>query len=499
MRMPQSLTGNETVEVVIVGAGPAGSTMATHLASRGHDVLLLDAQPFPRWAVGESLTPKILKPLERNGVRRLVEEAGFNRMTGHTHLWETPELIETDFDNGVGFQVDRAIFDQILSDHAVESGARFMSGITVLRTTVIEGRVNGVEWRNADGKTGRLAARLVVDATGGVGVLARQHELRYPLDWPTTVAVVGYLSGDDDVGTRTLVEAFDDGWIWSFILADGRRGIALFVDPADSKRMAGANIAQNWLHRLEAAQSLRNYLREAEIVVAPACFDVSWYSSHTRGKTGLLIIGDAADFVDPISSQGVFRAMDGAHRAAIAADEILNHEGKTDAAIRWYDRMEDRSSSAYAEQMRQSYEVAGSWQKSAFFAGRLGRHPRIEGVPLPSEETAARDHLKELGRRGLIPAAVFRPTGALVCGEELTISDGGLTAEEHVRCEGGSLTAAVPAALTDVNWLEALREGSTVRELVRRLSLDSSESREEFMEFLVEMSEIGHLKVEVPE
>lgn len=485
-----------SAEVVIVGAGPAGTTLASHLAAQGHDVLLLDSRTFPRWVVGESLTPKILSVLERTGIRRQVEDAGFNRMTGHSHLWETPDRIETEFEDGTGFQVDRAIFDSLLKDNATRNGATFCSGITAIRTTSEGNVVTGVEWQDDQGARGVTRAQLVVDATGGAGVLARQHGLRYDLDWPTTIAMVGYLRGPDELGTRTLVEAFDNGWVWSFQLADGRRGISLFIDPDQAKQTPPSQRTVEWLGMLSGASTLREYLSGATVVTEPISCGVKWYSCKTRGIPGLLVIGDAADFVDPLSSQGVYRAMDGAHRAAIAAEHILRDAARWESVIRWYDGMESRAAAAYTEQMRQSYDIVAKWQKSPFFARRQGLSPRIDGVPFPSEIASARERLKDMGRRGEIPSAVFRCQGSLNVDQGMTLIDGRLIPEPHVVCSLSALSVKVPDVLQDLDWLPVLEQEGQVRELIAKLELRDARSRETLMEFLVEMTEAGHLKAE---
>lgn len=491
--MPALLKNATEAEVIVVGAGPSGCTMAAHLAACGHEVFLLESSHFPRWRVGESLTPKILPTLERTGVRRSVEEAGFTRMAGHAHLWETPQMIETDFDNGIGFQADRAIFDAILKDNAASKGAQYFEGVTVRRARGDADVVTGVEWADSEGQTGSLNASLVVDATGGAGVLARQHNLRYAMDWPTTVALVGYLKGPDHLGPRTLVEAFDGGWIWSFLLSDGRRGISLFLDPDLSTLGSGEERTDRWLQKLAPATSLTDYLQTAAVVQPPKGFDVSWYSSHTRGKKGLLVVGDAADFVDPISSQGVFRAMDGAHRASLAADHFLSDPLLFPQALRWYDDMEDRSSSVYAEQMRESYEVAAAWQTSLFFQARLDHDPRIKGVPLPSEMSQRRRHLKNLGRDGAIPDTVFEPHDTLRVTEEHVLVEGLLVSRPHATRSGSSMRVEVPELLQSVDWLSAIRRSLLVRELVPTLGLNDARSRETLMEFLVELYESKHV------
>src|SRR5438105_3360464 len=161
-----------SVDVVVAGGGPAGSTISRLLAGLGYRVVLLEKRRFPRHQIGESLTPSILPVLDFLGVRAQVEAAGFLRMLGHTVCWGSPQPRTSYYSadhSRRGFQAWRADFDQILLDHARGSGVQVIEGRAVNYVGLGEGA--GVTLRT---RQGPIEAAFFVDASGHAGVFARR-------------------------------------------------------------------------------------------------------------------------------------------------------------------------------------------------------------------------------------------------------------------------------------------------------------------------------------
>ena len=181
-------------DVVIAGAGPAGSTAAAFLARDGHRVLVLEKERFPRYHIGESLIPGCLRILNALGVRDQVERAGFVVKRGGTFLWGVDGEWRFSFDEQGGepnyaYQVDRSRFDQILLDHARSSGAEVHEGVAVRSIDVDNGDPVIVS------DAGVARARYVIDATGQSSILGRKRGGRHFDESLRNVAMWRYYRG----------------------------------------------------------------------------------------------------------------------------------------------------------------------------------------------------------------------------------------------------------------------------------------------------------------
>lgn len=201
-------------DLIVVGGGPAGSTAAAAVAMRGHRVLLLERETFPRYQIGESLLPATVHGLcGILGVAEEVAEAGFTLKRGGTLRWGrdpkpwqfsfsmTPRLPEP---TATAFQVERSRFDEILLRNAARVGAEVREGSTVRRTVADDERVRGVEYTDGDGNARTTYGRYVIDASGNT---SRVHSgvggTRVYSDFFRNLAVFGYFAGGRRLPSRT--------------------------------------------------------------------------------------------------------------------------------------------------------------------------------------------------------------------------------------------------------------------------------------------------------
>ena len=147
-------------DAIVVGGGPGGSTAAGYLARHGHRTLLLERSQFPRHRIGESLLPSLMPVLQDFGLVDACRKAGFVEKTGGTFIWgKTREpwdvrFVETPFlPSSFAFHVERAVFDQILLDHAIRAGAEVHLNATVLNPIQEGNRITGVTYRDNTGAT----------------------------------------------------------------------------------------------------------------------------------------------------------------------------------------------------------------------------------------------------------------------------------------------------------------------------------------------------------
>jgi len=185
-------------DVLVIGGGPGGSTAATALAQKGHNVLLLERERFPREHIGESLLPASMPFLDWLGVLPAVEEAGFLRKWGATMLWGREArpwswyFRETNKRWPHTYQVWRAKFDQILLENARANGVDAREGHRVTEVVFENGRAVGARFRAEDGVEQSAQAKFVVDASGQAALLGHARGLRRWDDFFRNMAVYAY-------------------------------------------------------------------------------------------------------------------------------------------------------------------------------------------------------------------------------------------------------------------------------------------------------------------
>ena len=334
-------------EAVVVGGGPAGSTTAAVLARAGRRVLLVERQRFPRFHIGESLLPASAEVLRTIGVWDKVCAAGFVEKHGASFYSETEELGRIEFAESrevadpVTFQVTRDRFDQILLDHARESGAEVAQGC---RARSIEVRADGVRLELEGSANGEVHAPVVVDASGQAGFLARRLGLR------TTDARLRNLaihSQFDDVarhagprgGDIRLVSRRDLGWIWLIPLSATRTSVGVVLPPDAPRPESGSD--EEWLETyLSSVPALRSSFENA-LRVAPVRRDADFaYEPHSYAGDRWLMAGDAGSFLDPVFSTGVHLALESGLEAARAIDRALATDDFSAAGFRSFARVQ---------------------------------------------------------------------------------------------------------------------------------------------------------------
>jgi flavin-dependent dehydrogenase len=351
---------NQIVDVAIIGGGPAGTTCATLLLKYNPrlKVTIVEREVFPRDHVGESQLPAIGKVLNEMGVWDKVEVAGFPVKIGATYrwgqsddLWDFEFLPNGDFHDAIrparyagqrtetAFQVDRAIFDKILLDHAKNLGAQVKQPATV-RQVLREGdRVEALVLDDGS----ELRARHYVDASGHTGVLRRAMGVE--TNSPTSlqnIAIWDYWKNADWAvkigvgGTRIQILSLGYGWIWFIPLGPTRTSIGLVV-PAAYYKSSGKRPEQLYHEAIESdpvvARLLKNASSEGKLTTTK---DWSFLSERLSGENWWLA-GESAGFADPILSAGMTLAHLGARDVAYAilAGDRYDYDAKW--LREWYD------------------------------------------------------------------------------------------------------------------------------------------------------------------
>lgn len=338
-------------DVLIVGGGPAGSTAGAFLKKFRPDlnVRIVEREKFPRDHVGESQLPPLASLLDELGVWDRVEAAGFPIKIGATYRWgRSPELWDFEFlpkdafrdeprpakfrgqRTRTAFQVDRAIYDQILLDYARDLGCEVWEETRATRVDVEGDRIVGiaVEPTGTSGHGGYLTARHYIDASGHAGILRRN--LGVQVEAPTqlqNIAIWEYWQNAEWAvtvgrgGTRVFVYSLGYGWIWFIPISETRTSVGLIV-PAAYAKASGLRPEELYAKAIQeearVAELLRNATAENSLRTTK---DWSFLSSRLAGENWFLA-GESAGFADPILAAGLTLAQFGAKEAAFTILEL---------------------------------------------------------------------------------------------------------------------------------------------------------------------------------
>ena len=447
-----------STDVAVLGGGPAGAAAARLIASHGHSVVVLTRAPA-RPALAESLPPSVGKLLDRVGVRSAVDAGGFVRATGNTVWWGTSDARVESFGAGsLGWQVRRDTFDALLLAEAEQAGARVVRRAIVREVTrgpdASETSIVAYDLR---GRQRSLTARWVLDCTGRAGLLARREWRRAdPAGRTLALAGVwerrgGWTTLDDE--THTLVESYEGGWAWSVPVSRTRRYVTVMVDPAVTPIRRAESDTLSAVYGAELAKAARLYdlvqsgRRRARLTTPVFARDASSYDASRFGDDGLLLVGDAASFVDPLSSYGIKKALSSAWLASVVVHTALVDESMRSAGLDLYDRreraMHDALRRRFAELSRDAAgdEATDFWRaRSADDTGDDGE-PDVAALRRDPEVLAAFDALRRRDSIGL------RPADALHRIERPTVRGDRVALEEHL---------VVPAFRDGVRYLRSV-------------------------------------------
>jgi flavin-dependent dehydrogenase len=364
-------------DVAILGGGPAGSTCGTLLKKYRPDlsVVILERERFPRDHIGESQLPMIGAVLDEMGVWDKVEAANFPIKIGATYRWGlTPDLWNFEFiPNGrlepeprpaqhkgqrlqTAFQVDRAVYDKILLDHAMENGCQVREETKVAKVEAEGDRVTGLVLESGE----RLTARYYVDATGNSALIRRTMGVE--VEAPTTlrnIAVWDYFQNADWAveigvgGTRIQIMSLGYGWIWFIPLGPTRTSVGLVL-PAEHYKQSGLKIAELFEKALQEEPRIRELMRNATPEGnLQTTNDWSYVADRLAGENWLMA-GDCCGFADPILSAGMTLAHSSAREVAYTILEL--DRGELDG-----DWLRQSYTELHTKRIRQHIRFADYW------------------------------------------------------------------------------------------------------------------------------------------
>ncbi len=313
-------------QVLVIGAGPSGAIAAALLKRQGHDVLIIERQRFPRFSIGESLLSHCIDFVEEAGMLDALLEAGFQLKNGAAFAWGE-EYSAFDFGRTFSqgrpttFQVQRARFDQLLADQAALQGVEIRYEEEIVAADFARERPQ-VRVRRLDGSEYLVEARFVLDASGYGRVLPRLLDLEAPSSFPVRQAVFTHIEDRIDLPgfdrNKILITTHPqhrDIWFWTIPFSDGRCSLGV-VAAAEHYANAPADLDACLKGFVAQTPSLSKVLANA-VWDTPAR-SIGGYSANvkTLHGPGFALLGNAAEFLDPVFSSGVTIAMRSASMAA---------------------------------------------------------------------------------------------------------------------------------------------------------------------------------------
>ena len=333
-------------DVAIIGGGPAGSTAATLLAKAARRVIVLEREKFPRFHIGESLLPYSTQAFDRLGVREKLDRTFLPKFGAEIVAACGTKGVKFYFKDGFrtrrdrAYQVTRSEFDKLLLEHSRDNGAEVREETEVKKIAFEEDRVK-IDIETSDGARSIIESRYLLDCSGRQTTLGNFFKLKKSYDHLQKFSVFAHYEnvdrGEGIDGTLIRMVRGLDRWFWMIPLTPTRMSIGVVMDTTTYRAMKLP--AEAALEKCigEQPMVLERMTRAERVSPVYSAGDYSYRNARLFGDRWLLA-GDAAGFIDPVFSSGVFLAIMSAEKAADALDEVLNDESKKRRLFKDYSR-----------------------------------------------------------------------------------------------------------------------------------------------------------------
>ena len=303
----------QTVDVVVIGAGPAGTVAASYLKKQGYNVIILEKEKFPRFQIGESLLPCCMEHLDESGLLEAVIPKNFQKKTGAAFMKGEKRcefFFEEQYTKGWSWtwQVKRADFDLTLAEATRAKGVDVKFECEVLNVTCSKDK-QIVEYKDIDGNKFSVEARFIIDSSGYGRVLPRLFDLSKASAFSPRGAVFSHLEDKnrtEKASNNIFVHSFDNNksWIWAIPFSDGSTSVGIVGDREKIEELAENN-----------GEKYKKFIREFEDLNGRFVnSELKWEPKHILGYSvgvkqmfgeGFVLSGNSTEFLDPIFSSGV--------------------------------------------------------------------------------------------------------------------------------------------------------------------------------------------------
>lgn len=349
------MENGDIYDVAIIGGGPAGSTAATLLAKAGRRVIVFEREKFPRFHIGESLLPFSMQTFDRLGVREKLDANFLPKYGGEIVSACGTRGVKFYFKDGFrsrrdrSYQVTRSDFDKVLLDHSRENGAEVLEETEVTKIDFTTDLVK-LNVQRGDGTNSSFRARYLLDCSGRQTLLGSLMKVKEVYEHLQKFSIFAHYENVDRLPGKdaTLIRMVRslDRWFWLIPLTQTRTSVGVVLDTTSFRKEKLA--PEEALEKFIAEQPLMRERMKNAVRVSPV-YSAGDYSYRNRQLSGdrWLLVGDAAGFIDPVFSSGVFLAIMSAERAADTLDEVLTDESNRSRAFRKYSKAVNRIMDIY--------------------------------------------------------------------------------------------------------------------------------------------------------
>jgi FAD-dependent halogenase len=332
-------------DIVVIGGGPAGSTLSTLLVRQGYRVLLLEREKFPRFHVGESLLPTTQRIWEKLGIAEPMQHLGHTfKYAGEFRIGLDPRKSDYEYSTNrfnniqrqklqerpYAYQVERSEFDLFLLNHARQQGVNVCEEAAVKEVLWEGERATGIRWRNKDGMEYVTQVECVADCSGRHALISRSKKLLVPHPQIKTSAVFGHfkhVTRDRGIRQGYFNGYFiENGWFWFIPLHSDTMSVGVVMNEPETNWWSQKSPEEILLTYINRYKFIRERFENAEQSSKIRMLRGLPYSSKQAVGNGWILVGDANFFVDPLYSSGVHIAFHSAEKAAEAITLFLQGE-----------------------------------------------------------------------------------------------------------------------------------------------------------------------------
>lgn len=324
----------EKVDVLVIGAGPAGCISSAIINKQGFKVKIVEKEKFPRFVIGESLLPRVMDHLEEAGLLEAVKKAGFQEKFGAKFV-RGDEVCDFNFSDQFSkgwtwtWQVPRSQFDQILAETVASQGVEveYETGVTKIEFKGTDSTTTVVD---KAGNEKQIEARYIVDASGYGRVIPRMFNLDKPSNFEPRKTHFTHFKdlkrpGGIDGNRITAVVHQKRTWIWIIPFSNGVTSVGFVADPEFYK-----DVTTDPVERMKTIiardQNTRERFKDAEMMFEPRSIEGYAISTKQLYGDGFVLCGNATEFLDPIFSSGVTFAMESGNKAGKLVCDFLNNK-----------------------------------------------------------------------------------------------------------------------------------------------------------------------------
>ncbi len=382
--MVTSSSSRTTPHVIVIGGGPAGTTVSTLIAQKGYQVVVLERETFPRFHIGESLIPETYWVLERLNMLPKMKNSHFVKKYSVQFISENGKLSAPFYfhdnkphDCSQTWQVRRSEFDQMMVENAVEHGAVVRQGVRVLDVLFEEERAVGVRFLDEQGKEQELRADVIVDASGQSAMLMHKLKTKVSDPYLNKGSIWTYFEGahrDEgiDAGATIIMQTKEKkGWFWFIPLHDNITSIGVVADFEYLFKGRGDN-EQTFYEEVERCPGVKARIEGAKQVNKIYATKDFTYRAKAATGDGWVMIGDAFGFLDPLYSSGVLLAL---KSGQLAADSICDALEKGDTSKESLGTWEED----YVNGMNRMRKLVVSYYEGFNFGAFIRKYPDYRG------------------------------------------------------------------------------------------------------------------------